>query len=196
MLQINYPVKKKQNQVSQPKPSTGLTIPSPVHYTGKRNVELKRLQDPLRNHRMPFRIWHAGVLFNTEAGWGFWCGFWCFVFVFPNHAFFLPSSLKSGIKPEQDLFRFHAADYNHRAPSWLRFQHWQSIPVFLLPMHSTSTYKETAIKINDTEPQIPRSLLMNANIRLSVSGPHIRYRKKSLWINIHSRVTALPFSLK
>lgn len=90
MLQINYPVKKKQNQVGRPKPSTGLTIPSPVHYTGKRNVELKRVQDPLRNHRMPFRIWHAGLLFNTEAGWVFlvWVLVFCFCFSKPCFFFF------------------------------------------------------------------------------------------------------------
>lgn len=38
MLQTDYPVKKKHSQVSQPKPSTDLTIHSPMHFTGKRSM--------------------------------------------------------------------------------------------------------------------------------------------------------------
>ena len=151
-----------------------------------RNAELKRLQDPLRNRRMPFRIWHAWLLLNTEAG----CSF-----LSTNHAFCFWAVWNLELKQNETSF-VSTQQATVTKPHADSFQRWQSIPVLLLPMQSASTYIKTIIKTNDMEPQIPRSLLINANIRLSASGPHIRYGREILLINTNSRVIALPFSLK
>lgn len=117
---------------------------------------------------------------------------WVLVFFLFKPQFLFPAVWTSELKQNKTCSK--TAGYNHWVPSWLWFQHCQNTrfpPAHEVYLHIQRDYDKD--KWHRTTEL--RSLLMNANIWLSASGPHIIYRRKGLCINTKSRVLALP-SLK